>query len=259
MPGAAADRMTGEVLERLGRERPGRRWRYALRLLATVRAGDEHLVAGGPALFSTLAGLSVVRRERLGLAVREPYRSLFELAYQWRRPKAHTQVRTRAAEYRGARLAERTAGPEERAGLVEQGLFLSGDPLLRSTLFPPAEDGSRIGPARQEEAQDIERLMHPWAVRGGFDVALRGWLRSAVRDLADAEDRADAEAGAILQAYYLGRDRTHHQVAWRLHLSRATYFRRLRRGPALVAARLPGSGAGTARWLRRRGSWRWGS
>ncbi|MFD4240351.1 hypothetical protein ACFWP3_01820 [Streptomyces sp. NPDC058525] len=433
-PGAAADLMTGEVLERLGRERPGRRWRHALRLLATVRAGDEHLVAGGPALFSTLAGLSVVRRERLGLAVREPYRSLFELAYQWRRPNAHAQVRTRAADYRGALLAGSTAGPEERAGLVEQGLFLSGDPLLRSTLFPPAEDGSRIGPARPEEAQDVERLMHRWAVRGGFDVrrsrtiterwladgpssfrlardrdgrpvglaalvpvgagteggiepllqqhtaalgaggrpglflgaaygadpvthaqilrdilvsavhaghlvvstaspdyqallrtltfrphggirddvyrcgrrpevyshdfsaarlpgwmralappppgspfggrdaaalvawalarlgdpaalsaspllsgpqfespdALRGWLRCAVLDLADAESRADAEAGAILQAYYLGRDRTHHQVARRLHLSRATYFRRLRRGLALVAARLPG-------------------
>ncbi|WP_406365181.1 hypothetical protein [Streptomyces sp. NBC_01546] len=431
--GAAADRMAGEVLEWLGRERPGRRWRHALRLLATVRSGDEHLVAGGPGLFSTLAGLSVVRHDRLGLAVREPYRSLFELAYQWRRPKAHAQVRTRAADYRGALLRERTLGPEERAGLVEQGLFLSGDPLLRSTLFPPAEDGSRIGPARREEAEDIVRLMHRWAVRGGFDVrrsqriterwladepasfklardpdgrpvglaalvpigagteggiepllqqytaalrggdrpglflgaaygadpvthaqilryilvnavhaghlvvstaspdyqallrtltfrphggirddvyrcgrrpevyshdfdpaglpgwmralaptapgsayggqdvaalvawalgrlgdpaalsaspllscpqfespdALRRWLRSAVLELADAENPADAEAGAILQAYYLGRDRTHHQVARRLHLSRATYFRRLRRGLALVAARLP--------------------
>lgn len=433
VPGAAADRMADEVLERLGRERPGRRWRHALRLLATVRAGDEHLVAGGPGLFSTLAGLSVVRHGRMGLAVREPYRSLFELAYQWRRPKAHAQVRTRAAEYRGALLAEPTAGPEERAGLVEEGLFLSGEPLLRSTLFPPAEDGSRIGPARPEEAEDIVRLMHRWAVRGGFDVrrsqriterwladgptsfklardgdgrpvglaalvpiaagteagiepllqqhttlldrggrpglflgaaygadpvthaqilrhilvnavhaghlvvstaspdyqallrtltfrphggirddvyrcgrrpevyshdfspaglpgwmralapaapgspyggqdaatlvawalarlgdpaalsaspllscprfdspdALGRWLRCAVLELADAEKRADAEAGAILQAYYLGRERTHHQVARRLHLSRATYFRRLRRGLALVAARLP--------------------
>lgn len=435
VPGAAADRVAEEVLERLGRERPGRRWRHALRLLATVRAGDEHLVAGGPGLFSTLAGLSVVRHDPLGLAVREPYRSLFELAYQWRRPKAHVQVRTRAAEYRRVLLTQCTAGPDERAGLVEEGLFLSGDPLLRSTLFPPAEDGSRVGPARPEEAEDIGRLMHDWAVRGGFDVrrsrriterwladepasfklardrdgrpvglaalvpigaateggiepllqqhtqglmggdrpgglflgaaygadpvthaqilryilgnavhaghlvvstaspdyqtllraltfrphggirddvyrcgrrpevyshdfspaglpgwmralapgtrgapyggqdaaalvawalarlgdpaalaasplllscpefgsaeALRRWLRSAVLELADAEDRADAEAGAILQAYYLGRARTHHQVAWRLHLSRATYFRRLRRGVTLLAARLP--------------------
>ncbi|QES47170.1 hypothetical protein DEJ50_04255 [Streptomyces venezuelae] len=435
VPGAVADRMADEVLDRLARERPGRHWRHALRLLATVRAGDEHLLPGGPGLFSALAGLSLIRHDRLGLAIREPYRSLFELAYQWRRPQAHAQVRLRAADYRRELLAACTAGPEERAGLVEEGLFLSGEPLLRGTLFPPAEPEARIGPARPSEADDIGRLMHGWAVRSGFDVrrsarfterwladgpgtfrlardregrpvglaalvpvaagtegaiepllqqhaaglvdgggpgglflgaaygtdpvvhaqilrhilvqavqaghlvvstaspeyqallralsfrphggirddvyrcgrrpevyshgfgaadlpgwlrvlapgasggpfgeldpaalvawalarvgdaaalaespllaacpgfgspeGLRGWLRSTVLELVDAEDGADAEAGAILQAYYLGRARTHHQVARRLHLSRATYFRRLRRGLSLVAGRLP--------------------
>ncbi|MEU9081436.1 hypothetical protein [Streptomyces sp. NPDC048357] len=444
-PGAAADWMAGEVLERLGRERPGQRWRHALRLLATVRTGDERLLAGGPGLFEALAGLSLVRRERLGLAVREPYRSLFETAYRWRRPQAYEEVRSRAAGYRRALLAERTPGPQERAGLVEEGLFLTGDPLVRTSLFPPAEEFSRVGPARPGEADDIGRLMHRWAVRGGFDVrrseriverwldddptafrlardregrpvglaallpvgadteagiepllqqhatdllggpgsgglflgaaygadpvvhaqvlrdilgqavraghlvvstaspdyqallhtlsfrphggirddvyrcgrrpevyshdfgaaglpgwmgaltpdgagppaggpagpggpgapvhdvpvlvaralarlgdpaelarspllarpgigspaGLRTWLRDAVAELAAADAPADAEAGAILREYYLGRSRTHHQVARRLHLSRATYFRRLRRGLALVAARLP--------------------
>ncbi|MFB7176699.1 hypothetical protein ACFCYI_03195 [Streptomyces sp. NPDC056257] len=445
VPGAAADMMAGEVLERLGRERPGQRWRHALRLLATVRTGDERLLAGGPALFEALAGLSLVRRERLGLTVREPYRSLFETAYRWRRPQAHEEVRSRAAGYRRALLSERTPEPRERAGLVEEGLFLTGDPLVRTTLFPPAEEFSRIGPARPGEADDIGRLMHRWAVRGGFDVrrseriverwlddgptafrlardregrpvglaallpvgadteagiepllqqhatdllggpgsgglflgaaygadpvvhaqvlrdilgqavraghlvvstaspdyqallhtlgfrphggirddvyrcgrrpevyshdfgaaglpgwmgaltpdgagppagapadpggrgapvddvpalvaralarlgdpaelarspllarpgigspaGLRTWLRDAVAELAAADAPADAEAGAILREYYLGRSRTHHQVARRLHLSRATYFRRLRRGLALVAARMP--------------------
>ncbi|MFD9366228.1 hypothetical protein ACFWA6_00780 [Streptomyces sp. NPDC060020] len=445
VPGAAADMMAGEVLERLGRERPGQRWRHALRLLATVRTGDERLLAGGPELFEALAGLSLVRRERLGLTVREPYRSLFETAYRWRRPQAHEEVRSRAAGYRRALLSERTPEPPERAGLVEEGLFLTGDPLVRTTLFPPAEEFSRIGPARPGEADDIGRLMHRWAVRGGFDVrrseriverwlddgptafrlardregrpvglaallpvgagteagiepllqqhatdllggpgsgglflgaaygadpvvhaqvlrdilgqavraghlvvstaspdyqallhtlsfrphggirddvyrcgrrpevyshdfgaaglpgwmgaltpdgagppagapadpggqgapvddvpalvaralarlgdpaelarspllarpgigspaGLRTWLRDAVAELAAADAPADAEAGAILREYYLGRSRTHHQVARRLHLSRATYFRRLRRGLALVAARLP--------------------
>ncbi|MER6202192.1 hypothetical protein ABT234_33095 [Streptomyces sp. NPDC001586] len=445
VPGAAADRMAGEVLERLGRERSGQRWRHALRLLATVRTGDERLLAGGPALFEALAGLSLVRRERLGLTVREPYRSLFETAYRWRRPQAHEEVRSRAAGYRRALLSERTPEPRERAGLVEEGLFLTGDPLVRTALFPPAEEFSRIGPARPGEADDIGRLMHRWAVRGGFDVrrseriverwlddgptafrlardregrpvglaallpvgadteagiepllqqhatgllggpgsgglflgaaygadpvvhaqvlrdilgqavraghlvvstaspdyqallhtlsfrphggirddvyrcgrrpevyshdfgaaglpgwmgaltpagagspaggpgipaqvpvpvpdvpvlvaralarlgdpaelarspllarpgigspaGLRTWLRDAVAELAAADAPADAEAGAILREYYLGRSRTHHQVARRLHLSRATYFRRLRRGLALLAARLP--------------------
>ncbi|MBW5485122.1 hypothetical protein [Streptomyces bambusae] len=446
-PGPAADWMAGEVLERLGRERPGQRWRHAVRLLATVRTGDERLLAGGPGLFEALAGLSLVQRERLGLAIREPYRTLFETAYRWRRPQAYEEVRNRAAGYRRALLTERAPapGPEERAGLVEEGLFLTGDPLVRSTLFPPAEEVSRIGPSRPGEAEDIGRLMHRWAVRGGFDVrrseriverwleggsaafrlardregrpvglaalfpvgadteagiepllqqhtpdlvgggahgglflgaaygadpvvhgqilrdvlaqsvraghlvvstaspdyqallrtlsfrphgeirddvyrcgrrpevyshdfgaaglpgwmgalapggagasgavagggqvrrvagqdagvlvawalaragdlaalaqsplltlpgigsavGLRAWLEDTVAELAAAGEPADAEAGAILQAYYFGRARTHHQVARRLHLSRATYFRRLRRGLSRLTSSLP--------------------
>ncbi|WP_328405460.1 acyl-CoA dehydrogenase family protein [Streptomyces sp. NBC_00390] len=68
---------------------------------------------------------------------------------------------------------------------------------------------------------------------------LQAWLHDAVLELAVSDELADAEAGTILQAYYLGRASTHHQVACRLHLSRATYFRRLRRGLEAVAARLP--------------------
>ncbi|MEJ8640903.1 hypothetical protein WKI68_04420 [Streptomyces sp. MS1.HAVA.3] len=225
VPGAVADRMTGEVLERLGRERPGQRWRHALRLLATVRTGDERLLAGGPELFETLAGLSLVRRERLGLTVREPYRSLFETAYRWRRPQAYEDVRLRAAGYRRALLTERPSGPQERAGLVEEGLFLTGDPLLRTTLFPPAEEFSRIGPALAGEADDIGRLMHRWAVRGGFDVRrseriVERWLDGdpgAFRLARDREGRpvglaallpvgADTEAGIepLLQQHTAG-------------------------------------------------------
>ncbi|MFG2291854.1 hypothetical protein [Streptomyces sp. NPDC048603] len=450
-PGAVADAVAEEVLRRLGREDPriGGRHRHALRLLATVRAGDERLLTGGPDLFSALAGLSLVRREPLGLAVREPYRSLFELAYAWRRPEAHQSVRKRAAGYRQALLADRR-DPREQARLVEQGLFLSGEPVLRRSLFPPVEDSALIRPAGPAEADDIGRLMHRWAVRSGFDArrseriterwlaagpasfhmardrdgravalaalvpvgsdtadgiepllqqhagdllvprgagqraaggpavsgpatsglflgaaygadagvhaqmlrhilvqatlaghlvvstasqdyqhllrtlsfrphggirddvyrcgrrpevysqdftgvglsgwmrrlgpgaapgpgadlpalvgralahlrepgrlaespliglpgldtaqSLRGWLEDGVAALAGAEAAADAdaEAGAILAAYYLGRPRTHHQIARSLHLSRATYFRRLRHGLALLAARLPG-------------------
>ncbi|MFF5448032.1 hypothetical protein [Streptomyces sp. NPDC012888] len=436
-PGAVADAVAEEIRHRLLREHPGggaRRW-HALRLLATVRAGDEQLLAGGPDLFAALARLSLVRRERLGLAVREPYRALLELAYQWRKPPAHERVRARAAAYRRAQLAGRSA-PEQQAGLVEQGLFLSGDPVLRASLFPPAEESALVGPARAAEADHIGRLMHGWAVRSGFDVrrservterwlasgassfhlardpdgrpvalaalvpvgpgtsagiepllqqhaaellappggrsglflgaaygtdpvahaqilrhilgqavraghlvvstaspdyqallgalgfrthggirddvyrcgrppevfsndltpaglarwmralapgagpgapgpaedapalvaaalarlrdpralerspltgrpglgtaeALRDWLHGAVLELALADRAADAEAGAILRAYYLDRPRTHQQVARRLHLSRATYFRRLRHGLTTLATRLP--------------------
>ncbi|MGW7105485.1 hypothetical protein ACWGHU_04910 [Streptomyces xanthophaeus] len=101
---------------------------------------------------------------------------------------------------------------------------------------PPGRDGpARLGDPAALAGSPL-LLSCP---RLGTPEALSGWLRSAVLELADAQDRADAEAGAILQAYYLGRGRTHHQVARRPHLSRAAYFRRLRRGLALVAARLP--------------------
>ncbi|MFF4322824.1 hypothetical protein [Streptomyces sp. NPDC001568] len=197
-PGAVADAVVEEVLGRLDRERrrAGGRDRHALRLLATVGAGDERLLTAGPEVFSALSALSLVRRGPLGLAVREPYRSLFELAYAWRRPQAHREVRTRAAGYRQALLTERR-DPRERAQIVEQGLFLSGEPALRHSLFPPVEDGARIRPARSGDADDIGRLMHRWAVRNGFDPrrserVTEGWLASAPAAFHLARDRDGA-------------------------------------------------------------------
>ncbi|WP_240796451.1 hypothetical protein [Streptomyces sp. RFCAC02] len=68
--------------------------------------------------------------------------------------------------------------------------------------------------------------------------ALRDWLAEAVRALAGSEDPVDAEAGLILSRYYFGPPRTHQQLAGQLHLSRATYFRRLRHGLTVLAERL---------------------
>jgi hypothetical protein len=101
--------------------------------------------------------------------------------------------------------------------------------------------------AAAEVARALSRIRDPRALANSPLLAcaatptvpdLQAWLHDAVLDLAVGEDLADAEAGTILQAYYLGRASTHHQVACRLHLSRATYFRRLRRGLEAVAARL---------------------
>ncbi len=74
---------------------------------------------------------------------------------------------------------------------------------------------------------------------------LRGWLYDAVHGLALSNDAADAEAGRILQAYYFGRSSTHQQVALGLHLSRATYFRRLRHGLSTLRAQLLAPGCTT--------------
>ncbi|MDT3727631.1 hypothetical protein ROS62_23215 [Streptomyces sp. DSM 41972] len=59
---------------------------------------------------------------------------------------------------------------------------------------------------------------------------LRERLREAVHTLEASDSTEEAEAGWILAHYYLGPRRTHLQLARSLHLSRATYFRRLRHG-----------------------------
>ncbi|MFF6981381.1 hypothetical protein ACFZAV_27650 [Streptomyces sp. NPDC008343] len=168
VPGAVADQVAGEVLERLGRELPGRRWQHSLRQLATVRSGDERLLRGGPDHFSSFASLSLVRRGPLGLEIAEPYRTVFELAYQWRKPEAHRATRTRARAYRLDTLAV-TGEPGVRADLAEQGLFLSGDRLLRKELFPARDCSVLIRRAHAQDADDIGRLMRAWAVHSGFD------------------------------------------------------------------------------------------
>ncbi|WP_151770067.1 hypothetical protein [Streptomyces abyssomicinicus] len=67
---------------------------------------------------------------------------------------------------------------------------------------------------------------------------LQSWLRENVRALAASDVLEDAEAGWILLHYYLGRRRTHQQLTLQLHLSRATYFRRLRHGLDVLGSRL---------------------
>ncbi|MFC5958808.1 DUF1492 domain-containing protein [Streptomyces pratens] len=70
--------------------------------------------------------------------------------------------------------------------------------------------------------------------------ALRAWLVGAVDTLAANPVAVDAEAGRILRAYYVDRSGTRWQVARSLHISRATYFRHLRRGMVTLAARHAG-------------------
>ncbi|MFJ6784751.1 hypothetical protein [Streptomyces yangpuensis] len=167
-PGAVADRLAQVVLERLGRELPGQRWRHALRMLATMRTADERLLPGGPDQFSRLAALSIVHRDALGLRIAEPYRTVLELAYHWRRPEAHEDTRTRARDYR-LTLLRRARDGHERAALADQMLFLTGDPLVRRELFPAGDRavGFRVACAADED--DIARLMDRWARHSGFD------------------------------------------------------------------------------------------
>ncbi|MFD7095112.1 hypothetical protein [Streptomyces xanthophaeus] len=138
-------------------------------------------------------------------------------------------------------ISARPPGTRPRRGGSRPAGHAAGQRPVR----PPGPSAVSFGSCRVRAA----RLGDPAALAGsplllscprlGTPEARSGWLRSAVPELADAQDRADPEAGTILRAYYLGRGRTQHQVARRPYLSRAAYFRRLRRGLALVAARLP--------------------
>lgn len=199
VPGAVADHVTGEILQRLGRELPGRRWQHALRLLATVGAGDERLLNSGPELFGALAKLSLVRRTALGLALPDPYREVMELAYRWRRPVEHGTLRSRAADYRAAQM--RTARtPSERNRLVEQGLFLADDPSVRRALRPMAPAPAVIRPAGPSDADDVGRLMHRWALHSGFDPRrsdrlTERWLGEGTADFFIARDGAGRPVG----------------------------------------------------------------
>jgi len=80
--------------------------------------------------------------------------------------------------------------------------------------------------------------------------ALRAWLVAAIDDLAGSPVPVDAEAGLVLRRYYLRKSSTHQGVAQQLHLSRATYFRRLRHGLELLQIRVSAGARGFAQSRR---------
>jgi hypothetical protein len=188
-PAAAAAVAAEEVIGRLEREHltgPGPR---ALMMLAAVAEADQELLAeltGGPAgssgPFAMLAGLSIVTGSAHGLRVRQPYRRVLDLAYQWRQPLAHQATLTRAAASRRRLLAVRPHDPPP-ARILTQITFLAGNQTVRDTLFPPRAAAVTIRPARPGDEDDITRLAHQWARRGGLstakcDTLLSAWLAS---------------------------------------------------------------------------------
>ncbi|MBB5857123.1 ATP-binding protein [Amycolatopsis umgeniensis] len=77
---------------------------------------------------------------------------------------------------------------------------------------------------------------------GGAE-GLRALLVTAIDELIASGEPATAQAGRVLHAYYLRRRTNHLGAATRLHLSRATYFRRLDHGITLLAERFLGAGS----------------
>lgn len=90
-----------------------------------------------------------------------------------------------------------------------------------------------------ENVHDSVKLAgSPLVAATGTQETLHRFLTTGIADLAAAADQPTAQAGNILHAYYLRRRRDHIGVATHLHLSRATYFRRLDHGLQAMAQRM---------------------
>lgn len=144
-----------------------------------------------------------------------------------------------AAGDSGAATAQLRAGlssARERSARLEQRMLTSvleaGQPALPLELIHDA-------------LEDLQRPSSPALAKlraaAGLNLdgpALAAALTAAVERATHLDDPRDAEAGRVLREYYLRRVGSHEVVAERLHLSRTTFYRRLHRGWALVAAEL---------------------
>jgi hypothetical protein len=188
VPGAVADGAVRDVLARLRRECPQGSDVAGITALASVGESDEELLAqltGGPGeeRFTALAKLSIVASTRHGLAVVEPYRSLFDAVHQWRRPVQHRTALTQATGHRRQLLAA-ADNPADRIGLVRQSLFLTADPMIRAHLFPATLPLAEVRPMSPGDEDDVGRLVDGWARRRGLnrrfcETMLDGWLTGA--------------------------------------------------------------------------------
>lgn len=165
---AVADHAADVIVTRLGTERPGPGWRRILRVLASVGFGDQELLDVDEKEFTTIAGLSIVDRAGLGLAVREPYRTVLDLSYRWRRPLEYRSTLTRAGVHRVRMLSE-TSDHELRKDLTVHGLFLTDEPHVRAMLFPPRPSLPTITVAREDDVDDLARMIRAWALDSDFD------------------------------------------------------------------------------------------
>ncbi|MBO4273751.1 hypothetical protein [Microbispora triticiradicis] len=199
LPGALADQVVQEVRRRLTRESSAPGLVESLGGLASIGQGDEELL--GPEAFARLGELSIVVPGACGLAVEEPYRTLFELAHRWRAPLTH-RARVTAALAHHRQLPAAIAGDPGLGAVVERFLFLSSEPGLRDALFPPRREETSIRPATEADADDVGLLVHRWARRGGLDVrrcerVVGPWLEAAPEGFHLIRDRDDRALGVM--------------------------------------------------------------
>jgi hypothetical protein len=170
LTGALADAAATVLLHRL-RGEAGRRMAGPLSVVATLDGADDdllHALVTVPAdAFDRLAALSVVVPDVHGLTVAEPYRTVLDLAYQWRHPNTRREIATRGASIRLGQIA--AAHVPLRARLADQVLYLSAGKAARGDLFPELRGDLRVRRAEARDADDMGRLVRLWAGHEGLD------------------------------------------------------------------------------------------
>ncbi|MFJ3876650.1 hypothetical protein ACIPW5_04225 [Streptomyces sp. NPDC090077] len=202
VPGAVADRALRELLAEVPLDRP---LSDVVDVLAAIGRADEELLselvepAGAPDWFASLTDLALITVTECGPAVVEPYRSLLDLRYRWRRPVAHRAAITRAAS-RNLRLLDATTDESRRQALAEHALHLTDDPVIRQALFPPAPRLPAVRPARSGDHDRILALADQWARSLGHSTVRTGrlldaWLRHTPDGFHVVCDHADEAVG----------------------------------------------------------------
>ena len=124
-------------------------------------------------------------------------------------------------------------GEEQRAfeALSRLGYFQKAAPaMVRSALEAIRESRSLAG-------SPLLQLGRLDADGHSPEEALRTLLRLCAQELMAVPGSREAEAGSLVLEYYFGPAK-HERVLQRLHLTRSTFFRRLRLGWRLLAERL---------------------
>ncbi|MGW4638458.1 hypothetical protein ACWEN6_08015 [Sphaerisporangium sp. NPDC004334] len=201
-PSPGGDGSAGVVLGMLvtAPRRPAARAVMLRHILATAMASGRVVVSTPWAPYQRLS-------ERMGLVrMGETRDDLFRCG---RRSGVFARTFTPRNLPGWLRQLERGAVPAEDDALAE---------AVRAAL-------ARLGDPRRPAASP------PAAMPGlGSPEAIAAFVRRQVEALANSGSPVDREAGRVLSLYYLRGGIAHEAAAHRLHLSRATYFRRLDHG-----------------------------
>jgi hypothetical protein len=154
------------LVEQLLQEASEPALRTLIEAAAVVQRFDEEAlaaIAGRPAgdAFAALCRLSIVRPTPRGLALHDDVRRLVADDLRWRQPERHRELRLRATEHL-RRLAAR-APADERERLLEERLFLWGNEVARSLLYPADEPHEVwVEPSRPEDRPVLIALHQRW-------------------------------------------------------------------------------------------------